>query len=162
MDFAHKERGTCLVGRLRPFFGQVAPPFSSSRLTVVGKEGPLVHISSCVGNIVSRLFVKFECNEGQLCPIVTRQLLTALAKRREILSAACAAGVSVAFGAPIGGVLFSLEEVSYYFPPKVMWRRCVGPRLSFTAEISFWCAAVAAITLKGLNPFGNGSLVLAS
>jgi chloride channel 3/4/5 len=46
-------------------------------------------------------------------------------------------------------VLFSLEEVSYYFPPKVMWR-------------SFWCAAVAAITLKGLNPFGNGSLVLVS
>jgi chloride channel 3/4/5 len=55
----------------------------------------------------------------------------------------------VAFGAPIGGVLFSLEEVSYYFPPKVMWR-------------SFWCAAVAAITLKGLNPFGNHSLVLVS
>lgn len=45
------------------------------------------------------------------------------AKRREILSAACAAGVAVAFGAPVGGVLFSLEEVSYYFPPKVMWRR---------------------------------------
>ncbi|WRT68309.1 uncharacterized protein IL334_005285 [Kwoniella shivajii] len=98
----------------------------------LGKEGPLVHISCCVGNIVSRLFLKFECNE---------------AKRREILSAACAAGVSVAFGAPVGGVLFSLEEVSYYFPPKVMWR-------------SFWCAAVAAITLKTLNPFGNGSLVL--
>jgi H+/Cl- antiporter ClcA len=46
-----------------------------------------------------------------------------LAKRREILSAACAAGVAVAFGAPIGGTLFSLEEVSYFFPPKVMWRR---------------------------------------
>ncbi|ORY35468.1 putative voltage-gated chloride channel [Naematelia encephala] len=98
----------------------------------LGKEGPLVHIACCVGNIISRLFTKFECNE---------------AKRREVLSAACAAGVSVAFGAPIGGVLFSLEEVSYYFPPKVLWR-------------SFWCAAVAAITLKSLNPFGNGSLVL--
>lgn len=44
-------------------------------------------------------------------------------KRREILSAASAAGVAVAFGAPIGGVLFSLEEVSYFFPAKVMWRR---------------------------------------
>lgn len=43
----------------------------------------------------------------------------ASAKRREILSAACAAGVAVAFGAPIGGTLFSLEEVSYFFPPKV-------------------------------------------
>ena len=48
-------------------------------------------------------------------------------KRRGILSAACAAGVAVAFGAPIGGVLFSLEEVSYFFPAKVMWRRYVPP-----------------------------------
>jgi chloride channel 3/4/5 len=74
----------------------------------LGKEGPFVHIASCVGNIVSRFFAKYENNEG---------------KRREILSAASAAGVAVAFGAPVGGVLFSLEEVSYYFPPKVMWRR---------------------------------------
>jgi chloride channel 3/4/5 len=50
----------------------------------LGKEGPMVHIASCIGNICSRLFLKYETNEG---------------KRREILSAACAAGVAVAFGA---------------------------------------------------------------
>ncbi|PPQ67255.1 hypothetical protein CVT25_005839 [Psilocybe cyanescens] len=98
----------------------------------LGKEGPFVHIASCVGNIVSRITTKYENNE---------------AKRREILSAACAAGVAVAFGAPIGGTLFSLEEVSYFFPPKVMWR-------------SFFCAMIAAITLKILDPFGTGKIVL--
>ncbi|KAI0335116.1 hypothetical protein GY45DRAFT_1241346 [Cubamyces sp. BRFM 1775] len=98
----------------------------------LGKEGPFVHIASCVGNIVSRFFSKYETNEG---------------KRRGILSAACAAGVAVAFGAPIGGVLFSLEEVSYFFPAKVMWR-------------SFFCAMVAAMTLRFLDPFGSGKLVL--
>ncbi|KAG1751594.1 chloride channel [Suillus paluster] len=98
----------------------------------LGKEGPFVHIASCIGNIVSRYHSKYENNE---------------AKRREILSAACAAGVAVAFGAPIGGTLFSLEEVSYFFPPKVMWR-------------SFFCAMIAAITLRFLNPFGTGKLVL--
>ena len=30
----------------------------------LGKEGPLVHIASCVGNIVSRYFPKYETNEG--------------------------------------------------------------------------------------------------
>lgn len=61
----------------------------------LGKEGPLVMIACCVGNIASRFFPKYDRNE---------------AKRREILSAACAAGVAVSFGAPVGGVLFSLEE----------------------------------------------------
>ncbi len=62
----------------------------------LGKEGPYVHIATCVGNIACRLFSKYHDND---------------AKRREVLSASAASGVAVAFGAPIGGVLFSLEEV---------------------------------------------------
>ncbi|EMP35491.1 H(+)/Cl(-) exchange transporter 4 [Chelonia mydas] len=98
----------------------------------LGKEGPLVHVACCCGNFFSSLFSKYSKNEG---------------KRREVLSAAAAAGVSVAFGAPIGGVLFSLEEVSYYFPLKTLWR-------------SFFAALVAAFTLRSINPFGNSRLVL--
>ncbi|KAG1693191.1 H(+)/Cl(-) exchange transporter 3 [Nymphon striatum] len=98
----------------------------------LGKEGPLVHVACCIGNIFSYLFPKYGKNE---------------AKKREILSAASAAGVSVAFGAPIGGVLFSLEEVSYYFPLKTLWR-------------SFFCALIAAFVLRSINPFGNMELVM--
>lgn len=69
------------------------------------------------------------------------------ARKREVLSAAAASGISVAFGAPIGGVLFSLEQLSYYFPDKTMWQ-------------SFVCAMVAAVTLQALNPFHTGKIVL--
>ncbi|KAL1227982.1 H(+)/Cl(-) exchange transporter [Trichinella spiralis] len=93
----------------------------------LGKEGPMVHLTCCIGNILSYLFPKYGKNE---------------AKKREILSASAAAGVSVAFGAPIGGVLFSLEEASYYFPLKTLWR-------------SFFCALIAGLILKFINPFGT-------
>ncbi|KAJ3129249.1 hypothetical protein HK100_008746 [Physocladia obscura] len=102
----------------------------ASGLTL-GQQGPLVHIACCIGNIFARFFPKYAKNEG---------------KRREMLSAASAAGVSVAFAAPIGGVLFSLEEVSYYFPMKTLWR-------------TFFCSCMAAVTLKVLNPLGSGKLV---
>ena len=98
----------------------------------LGKEGPYVHIATCVGNIACRLFSKYNHNDG---------------KRREVLSASAASGVGVAFGAPIGGVLFSLEEVSYYFPPKTLFR-------------TFFCCIAAALSLKFLNPYGTGKIVI--
>ena len=98
----------------------------------LGKEGPYVHIATCVGNICCRAFIKYRQNDG---------------KRREVLSASAAAGVAVAFGAPIGGVLFSLEEVSYYFPPKTLFR-------------TFFCCITAALSLRFLNPYGTGKIVL--
>ena len=98
----------------------------------IGKEGPYVHIATCVGNIACRLFSKYNHNDG---------------KRREILSASAASGVGVAFGAPISGVLFSLEEVSYYFPPKTLFR-------------TFFCCIAAALSLKFLNPYGTGKIVI--
>ena len=98
----------------------------------LGKEGPFVHISTCVAYQVAKLFPKYRENSRKL---------------REMLSAGCASGLSVAFGAPIGGVLFSYEEISTYFPRKVLWR-------------AFLCSLCAAMILKALNPTGTGKLVL--
>lgn len=98
----------------------------------LGKEGPFVHISACVGYLVASYFPKYR-NNGR--------------KMRELLSASVAAGLSVAFGAPIGGVLFSYEEISTYFPRKVLWR-------------AFLCSMFAALILRELNPTGTGKLVL--
>ncbi|KAF2704537.1 hypothetical protein K504DRAFT_449533 [Pleomassaria siparia CBS 279.74] len=106
--------------------------FAVSTGMCLGKEGPFVHISACVGHIVGNWFPKYQDNGRKL---------------RELLSSACASGLSVAFGAPIGGVLFSYEEISTYFPRKVLWR-------------AFLCSLFAAIVLKALNPTGTGKLVL--
>jgi chloride channel 3/4/5 len=97
-----------------------------------GKEGPFVHISTCVAYKVAIRFSKYR-DSGR--------------KLREMLTAGCASGLSVAFGAPIGGVLFAYEEISTYFPRKVLWQ-------------AFICSLFAAIILRALNPTGTGQLVL--
>eukprot|EP00397_Hematodinium_sp_SG-2012_P003964 GEMP01003974.1.p1 GENE.GEMP01003974.1~~GEMP01003974.1.p1 ORF type:complete len:848 (-),score=152.16 GEMP01003974.1:1726-4269(-) len=98
----------------------------------LGKEGPLVHVACCWATLCVHLHDRYVENEG---------------KRRELLSAAAAAGVSVAFGSPLGGVLFSLEEVSTFFPQKTMWR-------------AFFSAVIAAVTLQWLDPTGTGKMTL--
>jgi len=110
----------------------VALPLAIGSGLSVGKEGPSVHYAVCTGNVISRMFTKYRRNAS---------------KTREILSACAAAGVAVAFGSPIGGVLFSLEEMSSYFPLKTMWR-------------SYFCALVATAVLSAMNPFRTGQLVM--
>ncbi|KAH8130798.1 hypothetical protein ACSS6W_010814 [Trichoderma asperelloides] len=98
----------------------------------LGKEGPLVHVACCCANVFIKLFSSINNNE---------------ARKREVLSAAAASGISVAFGSPIGGVLFSLEQISYFFPDKTMWQ-------------SFVCAMSAAVILQAFDPFRSGKLVM--
>ncbi|KAJ5152149.1 hypothetical protein N7492_010444 [Penicillium capsulatum] len=110
----------------------IALPLAIASGLSVGKEGPSVHFAVCTGNVISRFFGKYKQNAS---------------KTREILTASAAAGVAVAFGSPIGGVLFSLEEMANYFPLKTLWR-------------SYFCALVATSALAALNPFRTGQLVM--
>jgi len=116
----------------------------------LGKEGPFVHIATSAGYVVARLFPQFRDNGRSL---------------REMLSVACSSALAVAFGSPIGGVLFVYEvrffpllwsrggrtdvtqEMSSHFPRKVLWK-------------AFLCSMVAAMMLKSLDPTRTGRLVL--
>ncbi|KAI5809336.1 chloride channel [Pyronema omphalodes] len=114
------------------FIKSIGLPLAIASGLSVGKEGPSVHYAVCTGNVISRLFEKYRKNAS---------------KQREIMSACAAAGVGVAFGSPIGGVIFSLEEMSSNFPLKTMWR-------------SYFCALVATAVLAAVNPFRTGQLVM--
>ncbi|KAI5963188.1 GEF2 [Candida pseudojiufengensis] len=98
----------------------------------LGKEGPLVHVSCCIFNIIFELLSNGGGNR------INESI------RREILSAATATGISVAFNSPIGGVLFVLESMpSFFNPTKIIW-------------ISFVSATIAIIGLTGFNVFTDG------
>lgn len=95
----------------------------------LGKEGPLVHIACCI------LTVCFKYGWGTT---------VAEGLRREMLTAATATGIAVAFDSPIGGVLFVAELLpSYFIPTKIMWN-------------SFVCATLALIALTGSKVFTDG------
>ncbi|KAG1679037.1 Chloride channel protein A [Nymphon striatum] len=58
--------------------------------------------------------------------------------RRNFISAGAAAGVSSAFGAPVGGLLFAMEEVSSFWNTKLSWQ-------------TFFCCMVSTFTTDLLN-----------
>lgn len=98
----------------------------------LGKEGPYVHLATCVGNVLTRFFPYINNND----------LL-----KKQILSASASSGVALAFGSPLGGVLFILEEINHYLPSNQLF-------------LIFICAITSTLFLKFLNPYGTGKTVM--
>ncbi|SCV03251.1 LAMI_0H06656g1_1 [Lachancea mirantina] len=112
----------------------IALPLAISSGLSVGKEGPSVHYATCIGFVVTNLLSSRSMH---------------FSEQTEYLIAASAGGVSVAFGSPIGGVLFALEEMctNRAFNLSIMWK-------------SYFIALAAVTTLQYMDPFRNGKIVL--
>lgn len=81
-----------------------------------GKEGPMIHIGSVIAAGLSQGRLRF-CNVSLKCLRIFRNDQ----EKRDFVSAGAAAGVAAAFGAPVGGLLFSLEEGSSFVYQRLTW-----------------------------------------
>jgi H+/Cl- antiporter ClcA len=85
-----------------------------------GKEGPLVHMGAIVGQMSAYLPIKY-----------TRYFRNDFEKRK-LMSVGIAAGVSAAFGAPIGGSLFAYEISK----PNSFWSFSLTWKVFFASTVS--------------------------
>ncbi|XP_062889149.1 chloride channel K isoform X4 [Mobula hypostoma] len=96
----------------------------------LGKVGPFVHICSMIATYL-----------GRIRTTVTRDYENT-SKRYEMLVTAAAVGVASCFGAPISGVLFSVEVMSSHFAVRNYWR-------------GFFAATCGAFMFRLLSVFNN-------
>ncbi|KAJ8441195.1 hypothetical protein Cgig2_024924 [Carnegiea gigantea] len=117
----------------------------------VGKEGPMVHTGACIANLLGQggsrkygltwTWLRYFKNDRD---------------RRDLITCGAAAGVAAAFRAPVGGVLFALEEAASWWRSALLWR-------------TFFTTAAVAMVLRGLiqycwtgkcGLFGKGGLIM--
>ncbi|KAF3444191.1 hypothetical protein FNV43_RR13881 [Rhamnella rubrinervis] len=118
---------------------------------VVGKEGPMVHTGACIASMLGQggsrkyhltwTWLRYFKNDRD---------------RRDLITCGAAAGVAAAFRAPVGGVLFALEEAASWWRSALLWR-------------TFFTTAVVAIVLRAFieycttgkcGLFGQGGLIM--
>ena len=93
-----------------------------------GREGPMVQLGAGVAYLVLHLHNKclaFTCSRSAY---TEGRLLDEDLDTRDFVSMGAAAGVAAAFDAPIGGVLFAIEEVRVRVGVSVMVEARAGAR----------------------------------
>jgi chloride channel 7 len=110
----------------------------------VGKEGPLAHVGSLVGVAMIYLPFKFTYNFRN-----DRD-------KRNIIASGAGVGVAVAFGAPIGGVLFAYEisKANSFWTFQMAWKTFLA-----TATGNFTLALLNAIETGHYDDITNGGLI---
>ncbi|KAM0014489.1 putative CBS domain, chloride channel, voltage gated, chloride channel, core [Helianthus debilis subsp. tardiflorus] len=134
-----------LIGKISGSIGSVGGGLA------LGKEGPLVHTGACIASLLGQGgSTKYHLSSRWL------QIFKSDRDRRDLVTCGCAAGVAAAFRAPVGGVLFALEEVTSWWRSQLMWR------VFFTSAV----VAVVVRTAMGwcksgkCGHFGSGGFII--
>ncbi|KAG7234480.1 hypothetical protein INR49_004635 [Caranx melampygus] len=143
------------IVRLRTFLCKAAGVlFSVAGGLFVGKEGPMIHSGAIVGaglpqfQSITFKSIKFDF-----------PYFRSDRDKRDFVSAGAAAGVAAAFGAPIGGTLFSLEEGSSFWNQALTWK-VLFCSMSATFTLNFFRSGInfnkwGSFQLPGLLNFGE-------
>ncbi|XP_078073194.1 chloride channel protein C-like [Mustelus asterias] len=103
-----------------------------------GPEGPMIHMGSILGSGLSQ----FKSDTfGVQFPFFTR--FRNCADRRNFITAGAGAGIASVFRAPMGGLLFTFEEVASFWDIKLAWQ-------------TFFCCLMAAFTTDLLSSSFHG------
>lgn len=106
--------------------------FSVASGLPVGKEGPMIHIGAIMGAAVSQgktITFGFDTSWTKFQDFRNDRA------KRDFVTYGAAAGVAAAFRAPIGGVLFTLEEGASFWSTSITFR-------------AFFCAMVAMLAVS--------------
>lgn len=105
----------------------------------VGKEGPMIHSGAIIGAGLP------QGRSTRLGWDWKTLIFRSDRAKRDFVAAGAAAGVAAAFGAQIGGVLFSLEEGASFWNQSLTWR-------------ILFCTMSALFVLHLLNGLSNGHI----
>jgi len=111
--------------------------FSVASGLPVGKEGPMIHTGAIVGGGLSQGIAPSLKLKSNLLKTFRNDH-----DKRDFVAAGAAAGVSAAFGAPMGGVLFALEEGASFWNQELTWRALFCTMIS-TTTINFFLSGVS-------------------
>lgn len=123
--------------------------FSVAGGLVCGKEGPMVHIGAVVGGVLAQgRSQTFGTTGSKLERWESLKFLSCNIEKRDLVAVGCACGVASAFGSPVGGVLFMIEEAASFWTQRLFFRA------TFAATLN--CVAIVIVLTRFRN-YEHGS-----